>query len=133
MVCNTFLSYEFIYMHTSTCVLSCCIYDHDNIKVKFIRIILPETNAIIIVLSARVCSQVEDCKHLSNFYYTRYIFCPRVILYNFFLFFAHLWWFLFGAWGLRFGFSGWGFQLMGFGACGVGPSGYFELGLSIQT
>ena len=33
------------------------------------------------------------------------IWCfPRVILYNF--------------WG-------WGFQLMGFGACGVGPSGFF--------
>ena len=34
-------------------------------------------------------------------------------------------------WGLIFGFGGWGFQLMEFGACGVGPSGFFGLELSI--
>ena len=33
--------------------------------------------------------------------------------------------------GLRLGFWGWGFQLLGFGACGVGPSGLRGLGLSI--
>ena len=35
-----------------------------------------------------------------------------MIFYTFFLIFAHLWW-----------FGGRGFQLMWFGACGVGPSG----------
>ena len=25
-------------------------------------------------------------------------------------------------WGVGLGFCGWGFQLMGFGVCGVGPS-----------
>ena len=29
------------------------------------------------------------------------------------------------------GFWGWGFQLMGFKACGAGPSGVFWVGLSI--
>ena len=47
------------------------------------------------------------------------IFFPRVILYNSFLF-----WLIYG--GL--GFLGQGFQLMGFGACGVGPSGFFWVG-----
>ena len=56
------------------------------------------------------------------------IFFPRVILYNFFLF-----WLIYGSlgfrgWGLRLGFWGWGFQLMGFGACGVGPSGFLGWG-----
>ena len=37
----------------------------------------------------------------------------------------------FRCWGLILGFLGWGFQLMGVGACGVGPSGFFGLGLSI--
>ena len=31
-------------------------------------------------------------------------------------------------WVLELGFWGWGFQLMGFGACGVGPSGFFGVG-----
>ena len=31
-------------------------------------------------------------------------------------------------WGLGLGFWGWGFQLMGFGASGVGPSGVFGVG-----
>ena len=30
----------------------------------------------------------------------------------------------FWGWDLRLGFWGWGFQLMGFGASGVGPSGF---------
>ena len=30
-----------------------------------------------------------------------------------------------GSW---IGFRGWAFQLMGFGACGVGASGFFEVG-----
>ena len=54
------------------------------------------------------------------------IFFPRVILYNFFLFlliYGGL-----GFWGLILGFWGWGFQLMWFGACGVGPSGFFQVG-----
>ena len=60
----------------------------------------------------------------------RYIF-PRVILYNIILFLliyggSGLW-----GLGLILGFWGWGFQLIGFGACGVGPSGFFGLGLSI--
>ena len=38
-------------------------------------------------------------------------------------------------WGFGVGvlfwvFLGWGLQLMGFGACGVRPSGFFGLGLS---
>ena len=37
----------------------------------------------------------------------------------------------FWGWGLVLGFWGCGFQLMGFGACGVGPSGFLGLGLSI--
>ena len=35
----------------------------------------------------------------------------------------------FWGWGLILGFWGRGFQLMGFGACGVGPSRFFGLGL----
>ena len=63
-------------------------------------------------------------------------FFPRVILYIFFLF-----WLIYGGSGfgvlgflgsgLLLGFWGWGFQLMGFGACGVGPSGFFGFGLFI--
>ena len=30
-----------------------------------------------------------------------------------------------------FGLWGWGFQLMGFGTCGMGPPGFLGLGLSI--
>ena len=30
--------------------------------------------------------------------------------------------------GLGLGFWGWSFQLMGFGACGVGPSGFVGVG-----
>ena len=37
----------------------------------------------------------------------------------------------FWGWVLILGFWGWGFQLMGFWACGVGPSEFFGLGLSI--
>ena len=54
---------------------------------------------------------------------THYIF-PRFILYNFFLVLL--------IYGGGFGFWGWGlilgFQLMAFGACGVGPSWFFGLG-----
>ena len=57
-------------------------------------------------------------------------FFPRVILYNFFLMLAHLWWLGFRVLGLgsHIGFLGLGFQLMWFGACGVGPSGFFWVG-----
>ena len=45
----------------------------------------------------------------------------------FFLICAHLWWFGVGSW-IGF-FGGWEFhQLMGFGACGVGPSLFFGVG-----
>ena len=47
-------------------------------------------------------------------------FFPRVILYNYFLFlliYGDL-----GLGGLGLGFWGWSFQLMGFVACGVGPT-----------
>ena len=64
----------------------------------------------------------------------RYIF-PRFILYNFFLFWLIFFFFLvffwgLGGWGCGGGvfilvFWGWGFLLLGFGACGVGPSGFF--------
>ena len=50
----------------------------------------------------------------------------------FFLTLAHLWWFW--GWGHTciLGFWGWGFQSMGFGACGVGPSGFLGLGFSVD-
>ena len=59
------------------------------------------------------------------------IFFPRVILYNFFLFWLIDGGLGFWSWGLILGFWGWGFLFMGFGACGVGLSGFFWLGLSI--
>ena len=59
------------------------------------------------------------------------IFFSQVYSSYFFLIFAHLWWFGVLGLGSYIGFLGWGFQLMGFGACGVGPSGFFGLGLSI--
>ena len=49
-------------------------------------------------------------------------FFPAVILCNFFL--------VLPTYG-GLGFWGTGFQLMGFGACGVGPSGFFGSWLSI--
>ena len=67
-----------------------------------------------------------------NMYQPRLISKLKFVLYFFpfpglffiiFLIFAGL--------GLRLGFWGWCFQLMGFGACGVGPSGFVGLGLSI--
>ena len=60
-------------------------------------------------------------------------FFPRFILYYFFLILLFYGGLGFGFWGwaLILGFWGWGSQLMGFGACGVGPSGFFGLGLSI--
>ena len=52
-----------------------------------------------------------------------YIF-PRVILYTLFSFLLISGRLGFWGWDLRSGFCGWGFQLIGFGACGVGPSGF---------
>ena len=51
-----------------------------------------------------------------------------------FIIFSH--WLIYGGlgfwgWRLRIGFWDRSFQLMGFGACGVGPSGLFGLGLYI--
>ena len=60
-------------------------------------------------------------------------FFPWVILYiffSFFLIYGGLEVGVFGL-GLGLGFWGWGLQLMGFEACGVGPSGFFGVGLSI--
>ena len=68
--------------------------------------------------------------YLSNF---PVLFFPGL----FFIFFPHfcsfmvVWGLGFWGWGLILGFWGWGFQLMGFGVCGVGPSGFFGFGLSI--
>ena len=59
------------------------------------------------------------------------IFFPMVILYNFFLCVIIYSGLGFWAWGLILGFLGRGFQVMGFGACGVVTSGFFGLGLSI--
>ena len=52
-------------------------------------------------------------------------FVPRVILYNFFSFWLIYEGLGFWGWGPILGFLGWAFQLMGFGACGVGLSGFF--------
>ena len=60
-------------------------------------------------------------------------FFPRIILYIFFLFLLIYGGLGFWGWGLRLGFWGWGFQLRGFWACGVGPSGFLGLRLSILT
>ena len=70
---------------------------------------------------------------ISSLIHSPQYFFPRVILYNFFLFLLIYGGLGFGVLGLGsyIGFLGWGFQLMGFGACGVGPSGFFGLGLSI--
>ena len=58
--------------------------------------------------------------------------CPGLFFIIFFLF-----WLIYGGlgfWGWGFILGFWGFQLMGFGACGVtgvGPSGFFGLGHSL--
>ena len=38
----------------------------------------------------------------------------------------------FWGWGLELGFWGWGFHLMWFGACSVGPSGFFGGGFFVN-
>ena len=56
------------------------------------------------------------------------------LLFILFLIFAHLWWFGGEVLGLGRGLGLWGFgfQLMGFGACAMWPSGCFGVvGLSI--
>ena len=50
------------------------------------------------------------------------------LFFIFFLNFAHLWWFGVSGLGLGLGFWGWGYQSMGFGARGVGPSGFLGVG-----
>ena len=59
------------------------------------------------------------------------IFVPRVIHYNIFSILLIHGGLGFVGWGLTFGSWGWGFQLMWFGACGVRPSGFLGLWLSI--
>ena len=56
----------------------------------------------------------------------RYIF-PRVIIYTFFSYFASYGGLGVGVrgWGLEMGFQGYCFQLIMFGACSVGPYGFF--------
>ena len=56
---------------------------------------------------------------LAELYRIIAMFFPRVIPYNFFLC-----WLIYGGLGL-------GFLVDGVGACGVGPSGFFMLGLAI--
>ena len=58
----------------------------------------------------------------------RLFFFPSFFLYYFLLFLLIYGGLGFWGWGLILGFGGWGFQLMGFGACGVGPSGFFWVG-----
>ena len=55
----------------------------------------------------------------------RYIFFPGLsfMIFSYFGSFMVFW-----GWGLILGFWDWGFQLMGFGACGMGPSGFFWVG-----
>ena len=89
---------------------------------------------LIKIVLCRIMSFVSS-QFNSNFaFHQHYMipyFFPRFILYIFILF-----WLIYGGlgfWGLglMFGFRGWGFQLMGFGACGVELAGFFGLGLSI--
>ena len=54
--------------------------------------------------------------------YSCYISFPRVI-HTFFSFLL-----IYGGLGFGVGVLDWGFQLMGFGACGVGPSVFFGVG-----
>ena len=82
-------------------------------------------SAVVVITTVLYCKVSQSCLSARAKYtysLNEAIFFPRVILYIFFLF-----WLIYG--GL--GFWGWGFQLMGFGTCGVGPSGFFGLGLSI--
>ena len=62
----------------------------------------------------------------------RYIFSQGYSLYFFSQFWLLLWWFK--GWGFGVGVLGnygWGFQLMGYGACGVEPYGVFLGGGSL--
>ena len=54
-----------------------------------------------------------------------------VILFSHYCSFMVVWGLGFRCWGLEFGFGGWGFLLIGFGAGGVGSSLFLGLGLSI--
>ena len=59
------------------------------------------------------------------------IFFLRVILCTFFSFFVHLLLFrVMECWSVGLGFLGWGFQLVGLTACGVGPICFVGLRLS---
>ena len=55
------------------------------------------------------------------------IFFPRVILSTFVSNYCSWWFGILGS-GSWIGFLGWGFQLMGFGACVVGLSGFYGVG-----
>ena len=61
------------------------------------------------------------------------IFFPGLffILFLIFVIYGGFWVGVLGL-GIGMGFGGWGFQLMGIGACGVGPS-FLGLGLRIKT
>ena len=53
----------------------------------------------------------------------------HVYFFSHFCSFMVVWGSGFWGWGLGLGFWGWGFQLMGFRACGVGPTGVFGVGV----
>ena len=70
------------------------------------------------------------CTFISEITNHHAIFFPRVIVCTYFSFFAHL--LLFGVLecsSLGLGFLGWGFQLVGLTACGVGPTCFMGLRL----
>ena len=74
--------------------------------------------------------KVDNSIYLIDFFSRleeRYILFPGLFFMTFYYFYSLMvgW-----SWGLRLGFLGWGFQLIGFGACGVGPTGFFGWGLS---
>ena len=69
---------------------------------------------------ALVVSHKKTMGSVTAIFFPRFILCT---LFSFLLIYGGL-----GFWGLGLGFWGWGFQLMGFKACGVGSSGFFEVG-----
>ena len=84
------------------------------------------------VMQHQLCTSVIDISYCGVA-----IFFPGLFFIIFSYFCSFLWLFgVCGFWvglgrGLRMGFESRGFQMMGFGACGVRPSGFFGLGLSI--
>ena len=97
-----------------------------------------EMDSSVKLINARLGSAVDKGQEIQVLLHIRTLLhVTTAILFSqgyslhFFLIFAHLWWFWVLGLGLILGVWGWGFQLMGFGACGVGPYGFFGFGLSI--